>query len=97
MTEEKSNHCGQIERMRKDRFIGGLIGIRLLEAGTGKARSSLELREDHLNGVGIVQGGVLYSIADFTFAAAANYAPEEVIGIETTFSFLLYGNSVLFF
>lgn len=88
MTEENFGHHGQIERMKKDRFICGLIGIQLLEAKKGFARSTLVLRDDHLNGVGIVQGGVLYSIADFTFAAAANYAPEEVIGIETSISFL---------
>ena len=85
---EKKGNRGQIERMKKDRFICDLIGIRLEEAGEGFARSSLLLREDHLNGVGIVQGGVLYSIADFTFAAAANYSEEGVVGVETTISFL---------
>lgn len=78
----------QLERMLKDRFICGLIGIQLEEAGKGKARSSLILREDHLNGVGIVQGGVLYAIADYTFAAAANYSAEDVVGVETSISFL---------
>lgn len=77
----------QIERMQKDRFICELLGVRLVEARPGYAKASLELRPDHLNGVGIVQGGVLYSIADYAFAAAANYA-EPVIGIETTVSFL---------
>lgn len=73
--------------MKKDRFICGLIGIKLDEAREGFARSSLVLRDDHLNGVGIVQGGVLYSIADYTFAAAANWN-EPIVGIETNISFL---------
>lgn len=78
---------GQIERMKKDRFICDLIGIELIEAGKGRAIATLDLRPDHLNGVGIVQGGVLFSLADYAFAAAANYA-EEVVGIETSISFL---------
>lgn len=84
-SEQVSN--AQMERMKKDRFICELIGIQLTEARPGYAKASLELRPDHLNGVGIVQGGVLYSIADYAFAAAANYA-EPVVGIETTVSFL---------
>ena len=77
----------QIARMKKDRFICDLIGIRLEEAGVGFARSSLLLRDNHLNGLGVVQGGVLYSIADFTFAAAGNW-DTPMIGIDTTISFL---------
>lgn len=77
----------QIERMKKDRFICDLIGITLDEAGEGFARASLILRDEHLNGVGIVQGGVLYSLADYTFAAAANWA-EPAVGVETNISFL---------
>ena len=85
---EELSRTSQIERMLKDKFICNLIGIKLEEAGKGHARSSLLLREDHLNGVGIVQGGVLYAIADYTFAAAANYSVEDVVGVETSISFL---------
>jgi len=86
MQEERSN-SEQIERMKKDRFICGLVGITLDEAGAGYARASLVLRENHLNGVGIVQGGVLFSIADYAFAAAANW-DEPVVGIETHMTFI---------
>ncbi|MBQ9128909.1 MAG: PaaI family thioesterase, partial [Thermoguttaceae bacterium] len=51
------------------------------------ARAELTLRPDHMNGVGVCQGGVLFSIADFAFAAACNYAEEPVLGIEVSISY----------
>ncbi len=78
----------QIEVMMKDKFICELIGIKLEETGKGFARAGLEIRENHLNGVGIVQGGVIYSIADYAFAAASNYSEEKVVGVDTSISFV---------
>ena len=70
-----------------DKFICDLVGIKLDKTARGFARASLVLRENHLNGVGIVQGGVLFSIADYAFAAASNY-DENVVGVETSISFI---------
>ena len=78
----------QLEVVMNDRFICDLIGIKLEEVGKGFARAGLEIRGDHLNGVGIVQGGVIYSIADYAFAAASNYCDEKVVGVETSISFV---------
>lgn len=77
----------QLARMRADRFVCDLIGIRLTEVGPGWARAELDLTELHLNGVGIVQGGVLFTLADYAFAAACNYE-QEVVGIETSVSYI---------
>ena len=77
----------QIERMKKDRFICELLGISLDQAEKGYAAASLTLGPQHLNGIGIVQGGVLFSLADYTFAAAANYA-DPIVSLETTISFI---------
>ncbi|MDO5565241.1 MAG: PaaI family thioesterase [Planctomycetia bacterium] len=86
MTEyNKQRH---MDRMTSDRFVCDLIGIRLTDAGQGYAKAELELKPIHLNGVGIVQGGLLFTIADYVFAAACNYSEEEVVGIETTTSFI---------
>ncbi|MDO4587693.1 MAG: PaaI family thioesterase [Planctomycetia bacterium] len=78
----------QLARMLKDRFVCDLIGIKLIEAGIGFAKAELEIRDIHHNGIGIVQGGVLFTIADYAFAAACNYAEDEVVGIETSVSFV---------
>lgn len=82
---DKERH---IARMTSDRFVCELIGIRLVDVDRGYAKAELELKPIHLNGVGIVQGGLLFTIADYVFAACCNYAEEAVVGIETSTSFL---------
>lgn len=77
----------QRERMLADKFICDLLGVELVEAGVGTARAELTLRPEHMNGVGVCQGGVLFSIADYAFAVACNYAEEPVLGIEVSISY----------
>ncbi|MGI6401070.1 MAG: PaaI family thioesterase [Thermoguttaceae bacterium] len=77
----------QMERMSADRFICDLIGIRLTEVGKGKATAELTLAPTHLNGLGICQGGVLFSIADYALAAAFNYAKEPVVSQDVSISY----------
>lgn len=77
----------QRERMLADKFICNLLGVELVDVGVGTARAELTLRPEHMNGVGVCQGGVLFSIADFAFAAACNYAEEPVLGIEVSISY----------
>ena len=45
-------------------------GIRLVEARTGFARAELTVEPRHLNAVGILQGGAVFTLADFAFAVA---------------------------
>ena len=78
----------QAARMNADRFVCELIGIRLLDLGAGYAKVALDLKPIHLNGVGLVQGGVLFTMADFAFAAACNYSEENVVGVETSMSYI---------
>ena len=73
--------------MLADKFICNLLGVELLEVGVGTARAELTVKPEHMNGVGVCQGGVLFSIADFAFAAACNYAEEPVLGIEVSISY----------
>ena len=77
----------QRERMSADKFVCGVLGVELVEAGVGTARAELTVRPEHMNGVGVCQGGVLFSLADFAFAAACNYAEEPVIGLEVSISY----------
>lgn len=54
-----------------DRFAN-LLGIELIEAGDGFARTRLVVRDELLNSVDITQGGVCFTLADYTFALASN-------------------------
>ena len=70
----------------KDRFAA-LVGIKLVEVKPGYAKASLEITEQHLNAVNIVQGGVIFTLADFTFAAAANSYGQVSLGINANISY----------
>ena len=54
-----------------DRFATG-IGIELLEVKEGYARARMEVSERHLNAAGVMQGGAIFTLADYAFAACSN-------------------------
>lgn len=70
----------------KDRFAA-FIGIKLIEVKPGYAIASMEITEKHLNAVNIVQGGVIFTLADFAFAAASNSHGQVSLGINASISY----------
>lgn len=56
-------------------------GIQLTEVGVGYARAEMTVGECHLNGGNVCQGGALFTLADLTFAAAANSHGKLCLGI----------------
>lgn len=55
----------------KDHFAGE-NGMRVVEVRTGYARTEMETCPKHLNAIGIVQGGAVFTLADLAFAACSN-------------------------
>jgi acyl-CoA thioesterase len=55
----------------RDAFAGG-NGMRLVEVRLGYARTEMTVEARHLNAVGILQGGAVFTLADLAFAAASN-------------------------
>lgn len=70
-----------------DRFVK-YVGIELIDAGEGQARTRLHVAPHHLNGLGMVQGGVLFTLADYAFAAAANSHDSLAIALDTHMTFI---------
>jgi acyl-CoA thioesterase len=62
-------------------------GISLLEVSKGFARASMEVGPHHLNGVGIVQGGAIFTLADLAFAAACNSHGTVAVAVSASISF----------
>ena len=63
-------------RFSRDLFATALTGIEIREAEAGRAVCDLPLRPEHMNANNVPMGGVIFTIADFTFALAANAAGE---------------------
>jgi acyl-CoA thioesterase len=75
------------KHFENDRFAAS-SGMRLLELRCGFARTSLQVEDRHLNSVGIVQGGAIFTLADLAFAMACNSAGQVAVAINTNLSFL---------
>jgi len=63
---------GPVESMMASDAASRALGITLLDYGDGWARATLTVRDDMVNGHGICHGGMIFSLADTTFACACN-------------------------
>jgi len=71
----------------RDRFASH-CNIELVSVETGRARAKMVLKDYHLNGVGIAQGGAIFTLADFAFAAASNSYGTVAVAVNVSISFL---------
>lgn len=76
------------ERLNNNDLFAKSIGARLIEVSEGYARAELTVTEHHLNGAGVCQGGVFYTLADLAFAAVANSHGILSLGISNTITFI---------
>jgi acyl-CoA thioesterase len=75
-----------LEVMEQDKFAK-YVGIKIIEAGDGKAKGRLQADENHLNALGIVQGGAIFSLADTTLAAASNSREGTAVAANVSISY----------
>ena len=75
-----------IKRFFKRDQFAAYCGIELLDVREGYARVKMEIKDHHLNGIGIVHGGVLFTVADLAFAAASNSHGTVAVSINAHIS-----------
>ena len=68
--------------------LGQYLGIEILEAGPGYAKTSMELRSHHLNGIDVAHGGTIFTLADIAFAVACNSHGTVAVAINVSISFV---------
>ncbi len=73
--------------MSKDQFAKH-SGIELLDVSKGTAKARMQIKKEHLNGIGIVHGGAIFTLADFVFAAASNSHGILAVAINVSISYL---------
>ena len=77
-----------LERLNNDDRFAKFVGAQLTEISEAYAKAELTVEERHLNGGGVCQGGVMYTLADLAFAAVANSHGILTLGISNTITFL---------
>ena len=75
------------EYLKKDQFIQH-CDIELLEVAPGHARAKMTLHPHHCNALGTVQGGAIFTLADYTFAAASNSHGSVAVGINVNITYM---------
>ncbi|HBN85633.1 MAG TPA: thioesterase [Clostridiales bacterium] len=76
-----------IENIRNDLFAK-YIGVELIQVEEGYAKAEMKIKQIHLNGVGMVQGGAIFTLADYAFAAASNSKGTVTVGINNNISYI---------
>jgi acyl-CoA thioesterase len=76
----------------KQFFAGDLYakhsGIELLSVSPGHAIAQMPIQALHLNAVGSVQGGAIFTLADFAFAAASNAHGKVAVAINVSITYM---------
>jgi acyl-CoA thioesterase len=87
---------GNMENFKKwinenDRF-GKYNNMQVVEVRPGYAVAELMITEDSFNGLGVVQGGAVFALADLAFAAAANADGKATVAMNGTMSYIRPGS-----
>jgi acyl-CoA thioesterase len=81
------NKIRKLEQMLKNDRFASTNDIQLISVGKGEASAEMIVSEKHLNGVNIIQGGALFTLADFAFAAASNSHGRIAVASNANISF----------
>lgn len=73
--------------LEKDLFSQWL-GIEVIEVKPGYSKTKMTVRNEMINGLGIVHGGIAFSLADSTFAFACNNRNNLSVALDTSINFL---------
>lgn len=73
--------------LKNDRFAA-LAGVELLEAEKGYAKARMLLTPDHMNAVGVCQGGAIFTLADLVFAAVANNGVPPTLSVSANITYI---------
>ena len=81
-----------LERVREtfghDRFATEVTGVEIVDVAENYAKCELAVDARHRNAMGAVMGGVIFTLADFCFAVAANTDKLSVVSISSSIVYL---------
>jgi acyl-CoA thioesterase len=72
--------------MAGDRWAAA-TGARLVEVRPGYARATMRLRDEHMNGVAVAQGGAIFTLADYAFAICCNSHGTVAVALDVAITF----------
>ncbi|MDE3236129.1 MAG: hydroxyphenylacetyl-CoA thioesterase PaaI [Bacteroidota bacterium] len=77
-----------VEKMMQDDRFSQWLGISIVDIQEGYAKINMTVRTEMLNGLGIVHGGIAFSLADSAFAFACNNRNNLSVALDTNINFI---------
>lgn len=71
-----------------DRFATEVCGVEILHAEPGHVICVLKVEDRHLNAMGNVMGGALFTLADFALAITCNLGEAPTVSVGSTIEYL---------
>ncbi len=75
-----------LKNVKNDRFAR-LLGIEIIDVYPGYALVEMTIEDRHKNGINTVQGGAIFTLADYAFAAASNADGSTTVAINASISY----------
>jgi acyl-CoA thioesterase len=92
-TAQQTDADQSLQRFFKNDKFAERANIELLSVSPGQARAKMTLHPYHLNGYGSVQGGAIFTLADFAFAAASNSHGTVAVAINVSITYMKAGTT----
>jgi acyl-CoA thioesterase len=76
-----------VQHMMRHDLFSQWLGIEVIEVREGYSRIRMTVREEMVNGFGVVHGGIAFSLADSAFAFACNNRNNLSLALDTSINF----------
>jgi acyl-CoA thioesterase len=77
-----------VDHMMEHDLFSKWLGIEVLQVHEGYSKIKMTVREEMINGFGIVHGGIAFSLSDSAFAFACNNRNNLSVALDTSINFL---------
>ena len=77
-----------VTQMMQHDLFSQWLGIEVLEVKEGCSKIKMVVRAEMMNGLGIIHGGVAFSLADSAFAFACNNRNQLSVALDTSINFI---------
>ena len=76
-----------VNHMMENDLFSRWLGIEVLDIKDGYSKIKMTVREEMINGFGIVHGGIAFSLSDSAFAFACNNRNNLSVALDTSINF----------
>ena len=87
-TENNLKATQVVDYMMKHDLFSQWLGIEVIAINEGYSKIKMIIRKEMINGLGIIHGGVTFSMADSAFAFACNNRNVLSVALDTSINFL---------